>query len=192
MRKDFYVFRHGETELNLQKRIQGSGMNVDINPTGQDQALLLANKFNNISLQAIFSSPLIRAVHTAEVVAKAKNVPIIIKNDLRECFYGEAEGQKVADVKTNFPQVIDNWTNPLIWNIAYPNAESKKQALERVWAQIEKLVDEPYNIMGIAIHAGTMGSLLNFLHYDFEAIPNCAMFHLIYENENWRIEGNLF
>ena len=44
MRKDFYVFRHGETDLNRQKRWQGSGMDYDLNQNGRAQAEYLAEK----------------------------------------------------------------------------------------------------------------------------------------------------
>ena len=73
MRKDFYVFRHGETELNRQKRWQGSGTDCDLNAAGVRQAEELLEKFRGKKLEVIFSSPLIRARHTAEVVGAAGN-----------------------------------------------------------------------------------------------------------------------
>ena len=47
MRKDFYVFRHGETELNKQKRWQGSGMDYDLNENGVKQAQGLIEKLKD-------------------------------------------------------------------------------------------------------------------------------------------------
>ena len=58
MRKDFYVFRHGETDLNKQKRWQGSGEDYDLNATGVAQAELAVNKLKEKKLEVIFSSPL--------------------------------------------------------------------------------------------------------------------------------------
>ena len=177
--------------LNAQARIQGSGMDVELNEVGKAQALTLAQKLKSYDLEIIFSSPLKRAMQTAQTVAEMCHCPVLIKDDLRECFYGSAEGLPIAEVKQKYTDVYANWANPNFWDIAYPEGETKKAALERVWKQIEELTETPYKTMGIAIHGGTMGSLLNYLHYDFERIENCAVFHLIYDN-NWRIEGGLF
>ncbi len=191
MRKDFYVFRHGETDLNARAKLQGSGMDVGLNEVGKSQALLLAQKLKACHLEVIFSSPLKRAMETAQIVAKANCCPLFVKNDLRECFYGDAEGCPIAEIKQKFANVYGNWANPDFWDIAYPHGETKKAALERVWKQIEELSKSSYNTMGIAIHGGTMGSLLNYLHYDVERVENCAVFHLVYDNK-WQIEGGLF
>ena len=71
MRKDFYIFRHGETEFNLQHRQQGSGIDMELTAKGQEQAIALAQKLARCNLDVIFSSPLKRAVQTAQTVAKA-------------------------------------------------------------------------------------------------------------------------
>lgn len=86
MRKDFYVFRHGETDLNKQKGWQGSGVDYDLNEAGVMQARSLVEKLRDKNLQIIFSSPLKRAKHTADTVAEAIHVPVVVKKDLRECF----------------------------------------------------------------------------------------------------------
>lgn len=192
MRKDFYVFRHGETELNKQKRWQGSGMDYDLNENGIKQAQGLIEKLKDKGLEKIFSSPLIRAKHTADVVAKSLNIPVEVRNDLRECFYGDAEGQLIADLQKNVPEIVNNWNNPQYFDIRFPNGESKKEALIRVLAEIKNLTSQNFSTMGIAIHGGTMGAMLNYLNYDFEKLANCAAFHLIYENDNWKIEGHIF
>ena len=106
MRKDLYIFRHGETDLNLQKKIQGSGMDFDLNGTGLKQATELCDKFTNIPLEIIFSSPLKRAIQTAEIVAQHKNISIIVQENLKECFYGEAEGMYVTEVQKKYPDII--------------------------------------------------------------------------------------
>ncbi len=192
MRKDFYVFRHGETDFNRDKRTQGSGYDLDINETGRRQACDLAVKLENMPLEVIFSSPLKRALHTAEIVAQTKDIPLNIRDDLRECSYGDAEGMPIDEVKHKFGDIYVNWHNPEVWDISYPKGETKIAATERVWKHLELLLYERYDVMGVAIHAGTMGCLLNRLNFNFEKIPNCAVFHLVYDNGDWLIEGDLF
>ena len=65
MRKDFYIFRHGETDENLAKRWQGSGVDAPLNVTGIHQAQVLAEKINNLGIEVIYSSPLKRAQQTS-------------------------------------------------------------------------------------------------------------------------------
>lgn len=192
MRKDFYVFRHGETDLNKEGRWQGSGMDFELNETGLFQAQSLVDKLQDKGLEVIFSSPLKRAYQTAEVVGKALNIPVIVKQDLRECFYGDAEGQLIADLQKQMPKIVNNWAKPDFFDIRFPNGESKKEALNRVLAELFKLTSEDFNIAGVAIHGGTMAALLNRLHYDFSKLANCAVFHLVYENGAWSVDGNVF
>ena len=178
--------------LNAQARIQGSGMDVELNEVGKAQAMTLAQKLKPCDLEVIFSSPLKRAMQTARTVAEVCHCPVLVKDDLRECFYGDAEGMLQSELAVKYPEVYQNWGNPEVWNIAYPNGESKQAALDRVWRQIEKLLQEPCTVCGVAIHGGTMGSLLNYLHYDFAKIENCAVFHLIYNDGKWQMDGDLF
>lgn len=192
MRKDFYVFRHGETDLNKEGRWQGSGMDYELNETGLVQAQGLIDKLKNKGLEIIFSSPLKRAFQTAEVVGKVLNIPVTVKTDLRECFYGDAEGQFIADLQKQMPEIVNNWANPEYFDIRFPNGESKKEALDRVLAALIELTSEDFNTAGIAIHGGTMAAMLNCLHYDFDKLANCAVFHLVYENGAWHIDGDVF
>ena len=140
----------------------------------------------------IFSSPLVRAKHTAQVLGDALHLPVVIKDDLRECFYGDAEGQLIADLQKSCPEIVNNWNKPQYMNIAFANGERKDVALNRVWAVLDELKDLPYQRMGIAIHGGTMAAMLNRLNFSFEKIPNCAAFLLVWDGASWQMEGNLF
>lgn len=192
MKKDFYIFRHGETELNRQKRWQGSGMDYDLNETGMRQAQQLAEKLTGKGLEIIYSSPLLRAKHTAEAVADKLNIPVIVEPDLRECFYGAAEGQLISDLQNSMPEIVNNWSNPHFMNLRFPQGEAKNEALKRVWNVLESLCNTSYSAIGIAIHGGTMAAMLNSLNFDFEKLPNCAAFRLSYDNGHWQVCGNIF
>ncbi len=190
MKKEFYVFRHGETDLNKMKCWQGSGMDYDLNATGIAQGEALADKLAGRGLEIIYSSPLKRALHTAEIVGAALEIPVVVENDLRECHYGMAEGRSLSE----FPDYLTAWQDPCNMEVAIPGGEKKGEALQRVLRVFDHLLTEPSRIMGVAIHRGTMLNLLWYYHFDFEGInlPNCAVFHLIHDEEGWRIEGSLF
>lgn len=192
MRKDFYIFRHGETELNRQNRWQGSGMNYDLTELGKQQADDLAAKLANLGIEIIFSSPLVRALHTAAIVAKQLEITVQQKDDLRECFYGKAEGMLVDDLTRDMPDIVNNWYNPAHMDIRFPEGESKREALERVLQGLQQLSTQPFAVLGIAIHGGSMGALLNYFGVEFKNIPNCASLHLVWQDEKMQIEGGIF
>lgn len=194
MVKTFYFFRHGETELNHQQRWQGSGMDYELNAAGKAQAADLALKLEGKRLEIIFTSPLVRARQTAEAVAQHLNLPVMERANLRECFYGAAEGQLISDLKRNYPGVVENWTRPdeAFWALRFPQGESKGEVLKRVWAEIEELANQPHKVMGLAIHGGTMAILLNYLGFDFDKIANCAVFRMDYESGKGKVVGNIF
>lgn len=187
-RKDFYIFRHGETDLNKKECWQGSGMDYDLNEAGIFQGERLAYKLKDKNLQVIFSSPLKRAKHTADIVGGILDIPVIVKPDLRECFYGDAEGRPLNEN----PQYVEDWKNSELVDISLPNGEKKSDALNRVLKVIDWAKNEDLNTIGIAIHRGTMFNLLNYYKFKFDDIPNCGVFHLVYEDGSWFIEGDLF
>lgn len=189
---DFYIFRHGETDLNKQKRWQGSGMDYDLNQTGIEQAGALVDKLEGKGLEIIFSSPLKRAFQTAEVVGEVLGIRVEIVNDLRECFYGDAEGMLISDLQQSVPEIVNNWNKPQYMEIAFPNGERKDIALKRVLKVLRELAAQPYRVMGIAIHGGTMAAILNYLQFDFDKIPNCACLHVVYENDEFKLIGGIF
>lgn len=190
--KKFYVFRHGETELNRQKRWQGSGMDYDLTAVGVKQAEELAEKLKGNDIEFIYSSPLIRALHTAETVANRLGVPVEVREELRECFYGEAEGRLISDLQKEMPEIVNNWSLPGDGTLRFPGGESRGEALTRVLEVFSKLEYEQFDTAGIAIHGGTMAALLNHFGYKFAQIPNCAVFLLQFENGAGTVEGELF
>lgn len=85
--------RHGETNLNSPvRRMQGIS-NYDINENGIKQAESTREKLNNEDFDLIITSPLKRAMHTAQIINVSKNIPIIIDNRIIERDYGQLEGK---------------------------------------------------------------------------------------------------
>jgi len=96
--KAFYFLRHGETDWNLQGRMQGH-TDIPLNATGEAQAVRAAQALLGLGITRIVSSPLIRAHHTATVAANALQVPLILDEALKERTFGSFEGQVTAEVR---------------------------------------------------------------------------------------------
>lgn len=95
--KSFYFIRHGQTDWNLERRMQGH-TDIPLNQTGIDQAHRAAELFDKVQIDVIVSSPLSRAYKTAEIIAARKNLEIISEPLLRERHFGKFEGRTIFEV----------------------------------------------------------------------------------------------
>lgn len=98
-----YLVRHGETEWNLERRIQGS-TDIPLNATGREQAVRTGRLLGRRSWDAIITSPLSRAVETAEIIAGELDLPApVILPAIAERAYGEAEGLTDVRLARRYP-----------------------------------------------------------------------------------------
>lgn len=101
---ELWLIRHGETEWNRQRRVQGS-VDIPLNEVGRQQAELLARRFEDepCRIQALVSSDLIRSVETAQAVADVLTLPVELDAGLRERRYGIFEGLSFNDLALKYP-----------------------------------------------------------------------------------------
>ncbi len=190
MNRVFYIFRHGETDWNLERRCQGH-TDTSLNQKGRLQAQALAQKMLDFSLDIIVSSDLKRALSTGEAVALKLGIPLIIDPRLREMNYGEAEGML-------YPKAVEVYGAEL-WQkfqsfnedndqIAFPGGETRKMARERFHQVLLELVENsPYKNLGISTHGGAIRNILHSLlpkEQPLLPIPNCVVYRCDYNHEN--------
>lgn len=92
-----YLFRHGETDWNKERRLQGQS-DIPLNEFGRELAVKTAEALKGVSFDAVFSSPLCRAAETARIIAGG-DAEIILDARLKEIDFGECEGQGFDDAK---------------------------------------------------------------------------------------------
>jgi probable phosphoglycerate mutase len=93
----FICVRHGVTDWNRQRRFQGR-TDISLNDEGIAQAHAAARRLRDMPIDIIVSSPLVRAVKTAEIIAAASSKPVELEADLIECDFGSFEGRPIAEV----------------------------------------------------------------------------------------------
>lgn len=93
-----YLTRHGETEWNKKNKVQGHS-DIPLNKTGEIQAKKLGEKLKDVNFEAVFSSDLIRAKRTAEIIILEKKLAVITTKALRERMFGRFEGKQVEELK---------------------------------------------------------------------------------------------
>lgn len=196
--KTLTLFRHGQTDWNLERRCQGH-TNIPLNTHGREQAQALAEFLKSFPLEVIFSSDLDRARETAEWVVKHhSSVEIHRTHLLREGYLGEAEGMKIDEIREKFGK--DRWDsfrhqNGNWLDLSFPGGETRRESLGRVRKFVKSLMERPEKHIGLSTHGGVMRSLLHsFLPDGHPAldIPNCVVYQLIFETGEWRVEGPLF
>ncbi|MFA5014866.1 MAG: histidine phosphatase family protein [Actinomycetota bacterium] len=156
----FFLIRHGQTLWNEQGRYQG---NYDTGLTGLGicQAKSAAKYLSRVKLSNIYSSPLKRAVDTANIIGKSKDLKVIVREGLKEIYFGKWEGMKFNDINNEFHDDYQRWLKDP-YNNCPTGGESFKKVQERAVAEIDNMIGKNEDKSSIAVitHGGIILSLL--------------------------------
>ena len=100
-----YLIRHGETEWNEKRLIQGHS-DIPLNKNGKLQSKQLGEKLKDIYFEAVFSSDLIRARRTAEIITIEKKLAVVTTKALRERMFGRFEGKHIDELRKILGETI--------------------------------------------------------------------------------------
>lgn len=126
------LVRHGQTDWNLARRIQGS-TDIPLNETGREDARRAADGLAATTHHAVYTSPLLRARETAEIIADRLGLEITgVVPDLREREFGDGEGMVVSEY-------IEAYGD---WHAQVPGAESLDEVGERAIAALHAIARE--------------------------------------------------
>jgi broad specificity phosphatase PhoE len=102
-----YITRHGESQGNAEGTLQGQ-LDFPLTPAGEEQAKNLAQELKNIHFDAVFSSDLLRARKTAEIVALEHKLIVTTTQALRERNFGHLQGKNKKDLSP-LNKIFDDW-----------------------------------------------------------------------------------
>lgn len=161
--KPFYFIRHGETDWNKEGKVMGQA-DIPLNQTGLEQALRAANLLQNIEFDRIVSSPLSRALKTAQIIAEKKQKPIDILEELKELSVGILEGQR-----------LQAWEKREFWEkrIVIERAEHLNGFSNRIRQGLMKALSGP-DVVLIVSHGGVYRTIRGILGLPYHAIENCV------------------
>ena len=176
--------RHGETDENKAKRVQGR-KDYPLNETGKKQAKMVAKylKDNNYFFDAIFSSPLSRAYDTACIINNEMNLGLnVTKVDaFIEREFGEYEGMAVS--KEAFKPILADIGEGL---------EKEKDIKERVYSGLLNILKEnKYEHILVVAHSHTIKAIMNLLDSSvsfYARMVNCSLSNLTYDGKNLKLE----
>lgn len=133
------LLRHGETPLSIEKRFSGTGDPV-LTAKGLAQAEAAAARLSRepYRIDVIASSPLKRALQTAEAVAARTGLDVVVEEGLRETDFGAWEGHTFAEIQRRWPDHLSAWLADT--SVAPPGGESFDQTSVRVEAALARLI----------------------------------------------------
>lgn len=155
VKKKFLLIRHGKTDWNVDVRFQGT-TDIPLNDYGLEQARKTAERIENWRGAFTVSSPLKRAMQTAEVISKNKVMPI---DGFSEICFGKWEGALVSDICRQDKQALDAWHLDGFFNIP-EGAEPWKSVFARVSSAVDFCLEQDEDRMIIVAHGGILRAIM--------------------------------
>lgn len=137
---NFYFVRHGESEANVQRIISNRRLPHGLTARGRAQAEQLAAELSDARPTQIFSSPILRARQTAEILAAHFALPVSVTDALREYDCGILEGRGDETSWAHHRQQFENWVAHERWDSCTAGGESFNAIRARFAPFIENLV----------------------------------------------------
>ncbi|MEW9670975.1 histidine phosphatase family protein [Ammoniphilus sp. 3BR4] len=188
MGNHFYLIRHGETDWNRLKKIQGH-TDIPLNGLGIQQANRLAKRLAGLPLRLICSSDLVRARQTAEQVSRYhENIPLVQYQEFRERNFGKWEGMDLEEIKKNFPDYEPGKHVGGRYGI-----ESLEDMQERAVMKLKQLAQTyPDSHIAVVSHGGLINGLLLLLSNGSYGtgktkLSNTSFNHISYQSGEWTV-----
>lgn len=139
---ELWLVRHGQTDWNLAGRWQGQASNAPgLNETGRAQALSIREGLQGIGFSALYSSDLLRARQTAELIAEPLGLTVTLEPRLREMNLGSWEDLCSEEIEARYPhELAERARNPFYRRA--PNGESPCEVAERVLTAIDLIANK--------------------------------------------------
>lgn len=154
-----YLIRHGQTTGDIEDRYGGS-YDDHLTALGREQLKNTASQVEGKGIEIIFHSPLIRARESAEIIRDINGCVIKQWDGLEERHYGILTGLTKQEALEKFPEAVEAHKDPMNTD---PEGESFDDFNKRVIGAYGKITKEPYEIIAILAHGGSLKRILNHL-----------------------------
>lgn len=184
---DFYFIRHGRQCSKL------CNVNVELDQNGIRQAELLGQRLKPLSVEAVYSSDLIRAFQTAQTANQFLHVHHYVRPELREISYGEMEGMSDEEIEVVYRELKER-RDAMTEDIPYPGGECAGDVVKRVMPFLEELTQKQDQRVAIVTHGGVIRSMAaHLLQMDLakarllcSSLENCSITHIRWDEKKQR------
>lgn len=159
-----YLVRHGETDWNLESKIQGQ-TDTSINDNGRKQAQELAERVVEElgAIKRIYSSRQKRALETAQIIGRKLSVSPVVHQGLEEICLGEWEGYTWKQVKETFSEEYRIWHQNRRYQVP-PGGESYQQLLDRLLPALDGIIKKEGQDVLIVTHSAVIMTLMSYIY----------------------------
>lgn len=162
-----FLVRHGQSLWNLENRFTG-WVDIDITEKGKEEARKAGISLKNEQIDIAFTSALIRAQHTLDIILEVtgkKNIPVVKDKALNERSYGDLAGLNKTETAKKFgEEQVHIWRRS--FDVAPPGGESLKDTYDRVIPyfedQIKPELEKNKNVLIVA-HGNSLRALIMYL-----------------------------
>lgn len=191
--KNLYIIRHGQTDYNLQKRVQGRGIDASINETGRIQANAFFESYKDIPFDKIYTSSLIRTRQSVQQFIDM-GIPVQSLDGLDEISWGDHEGQEFdPEMHQVYLDTVAGWERGE-FDKGVSGGESPQEVMHRQRLAMDIITgDEDTENVLIATHGRAMRILICWmLNYPLENMDafehaNLCLYQLELASQRYRI-----
>lgn len=183
-KKEIYIFRHGETNWNVENKIRGTFEDTSLKFTdkGLEQINKISLALKENKIEYIYASDLIRTRKTVELANKDFKIPVSFHKELRAWNVGKYQGKPLS----NFLNSQEGKEAIVNYNKVVTDGESINQVRERLMYFLEKyLINSPYEKVAIITHGATMSNLKSAI--DGELYIDIDYCKIVYENKKFKL-----
>lgn len=191
-----YLVRHGETDWNKERRIQGQA-DIPLNEFGRSLAKKTAAGLKEVPFAVCFSSPLDRALETAKLILSGRDVPVIADERIEEMAFGEWEGKCCSKEGWELPGRFQAFFDDPVHYEPAEGGESFREVRDRTGEFLSWLGGQKQyaseNIL-ITTHGAALAGMLNYMkgsplseYWGQGVHKNCAVTEVLVEDGAFQI-----
>lgn len=161
-----YFIRHGETIWNKEKKIQGQS-DIPLNEYGKELAHITSEAMKDIPFDIVYSSPLVRAKETSEILIKNRNLEIKENPLLVEMSFGEGEGESLPEIYAHPEMKLHKFIHNPGEYIPPAGGETFEELYERCKTFIEEIIipaEKKYNCMLLVGHGALIRGMIHYIN----------------------------
>lgn len=181
---NIYLIRHGRQNSKL------CNVDVELSSEGREQAHLVGKRLAKYGIDAVYSSDLIRAVETADIINEYIKKPRVIDERLRESDFGELTGLENSVLKEKFKDFLLERAK-MEQDLPYPGGENCEMVFKRAFAAIEEIAHKDYENVVVVTHGGAIRALMTgIVKADYarglvfgRQMENCSISEILYDKD---------
>ena len=178
--KKVYLIRHGLPDFPDGKKMCIGTTDIPMCETGLAQAAQMARMLPPVT--AVFSSPLTRAVQTAQAIG----MPVAVLDGLREMYAGEWDGLTFEQIRQRYPELYAARTHDL--TIPLPGAEDHEKGLARFKGAMEEAAKQSPGDFAVVAHGGIIAQFLQDISGVWKKPDYAEMISLTWENGHFELQ----